>query len=133
VDVALTSRVDRPAQCRNLGAGSQLTSSYPTLADPELAAPGGGLWSTGGELDPLQQLRNMIVSGNPQNDVLNETARKACADLSDTGLQEALSGAVAEIIVGRQLGQDVFGARATALAVLDKIERAKAERRYTAS
>jgi hypothetical protein len=84
-------------------------------------------------LEPLQQLRNMIVSGNPQNDALSEAARKACAALSDAGLQEALSGAVAEIIVGRQLGQDVFGARATALAVLEKIERANTERRYTAS
>lgn len=80
----------------------------------------------GGELGPLQYLRNMIVSGNPQNDVLGEAARNACAAISDPALQEALSQAVAEIIVGRQLGRDVFSARANALAVLDRIERASA-------
>jgi hypothetical protein len=65
----------------------------------------------------------MIVSGNTQNGSLTEAVRNACAALSDATLQQALSDAVAEIIVGRQLGQDVFGARANALAVLDTIER----------
>jgi hypothetical protein len=80
----------------------------------------------GGELAPLEYLRNMIVSGNPQNGVLTDAVRKACAAVQDADLRQALSDAVAEIIVGRQLGQDVFGARASALAVLDRIERANA-------
>jgi hypothetical protein len=80
----------------------------------------------GDALKPLEFLRNMIVSGNPQNGVLAEAVRKACASLPDASLQAALSEAAGEIIAGRQLGQDVFSARANTLAVLDRIEKTAA-------
>lgn len=71
-------------------------------------------------MESLEQLRKILIGGLRQNDVVTQCVRDVI-ELMDGDQYSELSSAVAEFVVAQQLGQDVHGSRAAALAVLDRL------------